>query len=308
MTQVRVFAPATVANVGCAFDILGFPVSKPGDIVTARIGISSGVLIRSIHGDDGKLPLESNKNTAGVAVQALLDYLKDPTPIELEIEKQMPLGSGLGSSAASAVAAVVAANELLKTPLERSALLPFVMEAEKAACGVAHADNVAPALLGGFVLVRSYDPLEVYSLPTPPELFVTLIHPAIEIRTEDSRKILKKEITLHAAVKQWGNIAGVIHALHTEDYNLLGRSLTDHIVEPVRSAIIPGFQQVKAAALNAGALGCSLSGSGPSMFALCRGEAIAQCCGEKMQNEFNILGINSTVYISPVNAAGPEIL
>jgi homoserine kinase len=306
-SDVRVFAPATVANVGCAFDIIGFPVSAPGDEVIARTVTGSGVRITKIHGDSGKLPTEPDKNTAGVAVQSFLKHIQSDAGVELEIFKQMPLGSGLGSSAASAVGAVVAVNELLGAPCTRRELLPFVIAAEKAACGVAHADNVAPSLLGGFILVRSYDPLEVHTLPTPAELCCTVVHPEIEIRTEDARKILRKDVQLATAVKQWGNIAGLVTGLFTEDYDLIGRSLTDHIVEPVRSLLIPGFHDAQTAALESGALGCSLSGSGPSMFALSRGEATAQSTGRAMQQAFAELSIDSQAYVSLVNANGPII-
>ncbi len=305
--SVTVFASATVANVGCAFDIIGFAVTAPGDEVTVTKSTTPGVRITSISGDDGKLPLDPTKNTATVAINGLLEKTQAPFGLEVAIKKCMPLGSGLGSSAASAVAGVVAANELLDRPLPREELLPFCLEAEAIASG-AHADNVGPALLGGFVLIRSYDPLDIVKLPVPSELHAAVVHPDIEVKTEDARKILRKDIQLKDAVKQWGNIAGLVAALYTSDYDLIGRSLVDHIVEPVRSLLVPGFANVKASALQAGALGCSLSGSGPSIFALCRGRIQAEKVGQAMQAAFLENKITSTVYVSAVNQDGPQIL
>lgn len=306
--SVRVFAPATVANVSAAFDILGFALNQPGDEVIARLHETPGVTIHSIHGDNGKLPTDPRKNTASVAVQSMLDALPSAPGIEIELFKNMPLGSGLGSSAASAVAAVYACNQLLDAPFNKKELLPFVMTAEAAACGVGHADNVAPSLFGGFVLIRSYDPLDIIELPVPDDLFAVVVHPEIEIRTEDARKILRKEIRLADAVKQWGNIAGIIAALYRKDVGLLGRSLQDHIVEPVRSLLIPGFRDVQSAALQAGALGCSLSGSGPSIFSLCAGKETAQIVADAMNAAFANINITAVPYVSAINTVGPTIL
>ncbi|UCE08737.1 MAG: homoserine kinase, partial [bacterium] len=262
--QIHIFAPATVANVACGFDILGFAIDNPGDEVILTKKKDPGVSISKITGDQSELPIDPEKNTAGVAVLTFLKYLKSNQGIDIELHKKMPLGSGLGSSAASAVASVFAANILLDNPLDKQQLLPFALEAEKIACGVAHADNAAPALLGGFVLIRSYDPLDVVRISTPQKLFCTIIHPQIEIRTEDARKILKKEILFKDAIIQWGNIAGLIAGLIKSDYGLIQRSMQDVIIEPVRSILIPRFQEIKNAAIGAGALGCSISGSGPS--------------------------------------------
>ena len=306
--QIHVYAPATVANVACGFDIIGFAVKKPGDEVILRKKKEPGVSISKITGDQNKLPLEPEKNTAGVSVLAFLRYLDLNHGFEIELHKKMPLGSGLGSSAASAVASVFAANCLLGQPLHKNELLPFVLESEKVACGVAHADNAAPALFGGFALIRSYDPLDVIKIPTPKKLFCTLIHPQIEIRTEDARKILKKEILFEDAIIQWGNIAGLIAGLMKPDYDLIRRSMQDVIIEPVRSILIPRFQEIKKAAIEAGALGCSISGSGPSIFALSTSQKIADGVGEVMRNQFSALGINSEIYISKINQIGPEIL
>lgn len=307
MNRVSIFAPATVANVACGFDSLGFALNEPGDIVEAVLSSTPGVTVKSITGDGGKLPLDSMKNTASVAVMELLSHIGDTkTGIDLHVQKHMPLGSGLGSSAASAVAAVVAANELLGSPLTRLELLPFVMQAEKIACGAAHADNVAPALLGGFVLVRSYRPLDVIQLEYPKDLYAAVLHPQIELLTSDARNVLKKTIRLDDAIEQWSNLAGLITGLITHDHDLIGRSLKDTLIEPIRSLLIPGFDAVKAAALERNALGCSISGSGPSIFALCRGEDHARDVGSAMQAALNRYGLGSDLYVSSINAVGPR--
>lgn len=308
MKQIKVFAPATVANVGPGYDILGFAVNHPGDTVELTLNDSGLVTIKEITGDQGKLPREAERNTASAGIMALLNHLGRKEGFDLSLHKNMPLGSGMGSSAASAVAAVFAANELLGAPLTRQELLPFVMESERVACGSAHADNVAPALLGGFVLVRSYDPLDVIKLPTPDNLFCALIHPEIEIRTADARRVLRRDIALTTVVGQTGNVAGLVSALYRNDLELLSRSLTDLIVEPERSVLIPGFNQVKNAALAAGALGCSISGSGPSMFALCNGQDSANKVALAMQSKFNAINIEADSFVSSVNAVGPQVI
>jgi len=306
--QIKSFAPATVANVACGFDILGFAVREPGDEVIVREKQEPGVAITKITGDNGQLPLEAEKNTAGVVAQKFLEQIKAQGGLEIELHKKMPLGSGLGSSAASAVACLVAVNELFGNPLSREELLPLAMEGERVACGSAHADNVAPALLGGFVLIRSYEPLDVIKISTPDNLYCTIVHPQIEIKTEDARKILKQEIQLEKAIKQWGNTAGLIAGLMKGDYQLIGRSLTDVVIEPIRSILIPNFEQVKKASLKTGALGCSISGSGPSVFALSVSKNNARRVGAAMQEEFGLLGVASEVYISLINQDGACII
>lgn len=312
--EVRVFAPATVANVACGFDALGFALGRPGDEVIARRFSGRGLRITRITGDGGKLPLSVAKNTAGVSALALLEAAGYDAPellqpgIELEIHKQMPLGSGLGSSSASSVAAVVAVNELLGRVFSRRELLPFAMLGEKAACGVPHADNVAPSLLGGFVLVRSYEPLDVIRLPWPDALFCSVVHPHVEILTEDARNVLRRRIRLEDAVVQWSNLGGLIAGLYEKDYRLIGNSLNDIIFEPVRSLLIPGFDLMKQAALKHNAIGCSISGSGPSVFALAEGKNAAQTAGEAMQAALAEAGLDSDVYISAINADGAVVL
>lgn len=309
MESIRVFAPATVANVACGFDIFGFAVASPGDEVILTRSETPGVRITDIIGDEGRLPREASRNTAGISIQTYLKHVGQPDlGIEMVLNKQMPLGSGLGSSAASAVAGVYAVNELLGRPLTTLQLLPFAMEGERIACGSAHADNVGPSLLGGFVVVRSYNPLDVVRIQTPASLFCTLVHPDIEVNTKDARFILKNEVSLKNTITQMGNVAGLIAGLMTPDYNLISRSLVDVIIEPVRSILIPEFTEVKQAALEAGALGCSISGSGPSMFALSRDVDTAERIGAAMQQAFLAVGITSEAYVSEINQQGPKVL
>ncbi len=308
--SITAFAPATVANVGCGFDVLGFAINGLGDKVTASFSDNPGIRITGISGDNGKLPLDANKNTAGLAVKSLLeDYnQKDQKGIELTIVKNMPLGSGLGSSAASSVAAVVAVNALLGTPFTTEELLPFTVEGEMAASGTAHADNVAASLFGGFILVKKHRPPDVVHLPTPASLYCVLVHPHIEIQTKNSRLILKKEVLLEKAVTQWGNVGALVAGLYEENYDLIGRSLHDEIVEPARSVLIPGFDDMKSAALKAGALGCSISGSGPSVFALCRSNNDAEVVGEQMGSVLEDINLDFDVYISKINTKGAHVI
>lgn len=308
MESIKVFAPATVANVACGFDVLGFAVDSPGDEIILKLKSTPGVKIAKITGDGGRLPKEAERNTAGVAVQRFLSHINSNQGIEISLNKKMPLGSGLGSSAASAVAGVFAANQLMGMPMKQEDLLPFAMEGERIACGSAHADNVAPSLLGGFVLVRSYDPLDVIRIPTPKELFCTIIHPQVEVQTKDARDILRKQIPLRDAVVQWGNVAGLIAGLMMSDYDLIGRSMHDVIIEPVRSILIPGFDQVKQNAMDAGAIGGGISGSGPSIFALSKDEKTARKAGEQMKKVFDGLNIGSEVYVSRINHSGPQVI
>jgi homoserine kinase len=308
MKTIKAYAPATVANVSCGFDIFGFAVEQPGDEVTLTLTKTPGVVITQIIGDGGRLPLQAEKNTSGVAVLEFLKALDSKQGVEIILHKNLPLGSGMGSSAASSVAALVGINHLMGEPFRRKELLPFAMEAERVACGSAHADNVAPSLLGGFVLVRGYDPLDVVSIPTPPELYCTLVHPHIELKTEDSRQVLKPNISLKDAITQWGNIAGLAVGLMKPDYGLIGRSLRDVIAEPVRSLLIPGFTQIKEQAVKEGALGCGISGSGPTIFALSTERELAKRIGKVMQEQFKQVKLNSEVYISKINEQGARII
>lgn len=306
--QVRVFAPASVANVSCGFDVLGFSLEHPGDEIVARRTDDPGVIIAKITGEGGVLPTSIEKNTAGVAVQKLLEHLESEQGIELEIHKKMPLGSGLGSSAASSVGAVVAVNKLLGLPFNDRELLSFAAEGERVACGTAHLDNVAPSLLGGFVLIRSQAPPDVIELDCLKPLFVTVVHPNIEIKTEDTRNILRRNVPLHKAVDQWGNVGGLVAGLLKGNYELIGRSLQDVIIEPIRSVLIPGFGEIKQAALDAGALGSGISGSGPSIFALSSTEEIAYKVAKAMQNVFNGIGLDNEAYVCRISKQRPRIL
>jgi len=294
--------------VASGFDVLGFALEQPGDAVTVRRTVGRGVVVASITGDGGRLPRDPLKNTAAVAARAFLEAVDSPFGVEIDVEKRMPLASGLGSSAASAVAAVHAVNLLAGSPLAQRDLLPFTLLAEKAACGSAHADNTAPSLLGGFVLIRSYEPLDVLRLPVPPGLACAVVHPHTEVKTEDARRILKKEVRLADAIRQWGNLAALVASLYEGDLALLGRSLQDVVAEPIRSLLIPGFPGVKRAALAAGALGCSISGSGPSVFALCASAAAAQPVGAAMVEAFRTAGLESDLFLSAVNTTGPAVL
>lgn len=306
--SVRIFAPATVANVGCGFDIFGFAIDEPGDEVVLTKNHSNELRIVEITGDNGKLPYDIHENTAGVVIQKFLDDLELKQGIDIHLHKNMPLGSGLGSSAASSVAAIYAVNELMDNPLPIKELLPYAMEGERAACGSPHADNVAPSLFGGFVLIRSYDPLDVIEIPVPDDLFAAVIHPQIVVRTKDAREILRREILFNESVRQSGNIAGLVAGLLKSDFELIGRSLHDYIVEPVRSILIPGYDAVKDSMAKAGALGGSISGSGPSIFALCRGQKTAANVADAMQTEFSKLRIGSEVYVSAINTKGPRVI
>jgi homoserine kinase len=305
---IQAAAPATVANVSCGFDIFGFAVEHPADVVTLTLTNTGRVVIKKIEGDGGRLPLESNKNTSGVAIEAYLKSIDSKTGVDVILQKNLPLGSGMGSSAASAAAALVAINHLLGEPLSKHELLPFAMEAERVACGSAHADNVAPSLLGGFVLIRGYHPLDVVSIPTPENLFCTLVHPHLELKTSDSRNVLRSSIPMKDAVTQWGNIAGLIAGLMKPDFGLIGRSLKDVVAEPVRSLLIPGFDIIKEKAVEAGALGCGISGSGPTIFALCTEKEIGFRVGKVIQEEFSRLKLKSDLFVSRINGRGAHLL
>ncbi len=306
--KIKAFAPATVANVCCGFDVLGFAVDFPGDEVILTLNMSQEITLSKIVGDGGRLPLDATKNTAAVAVQSFLKSIGKQQGVEIELYKNLPLGSGMGSSAASGVAALVAINHLMGNPLTRGQLVVHAMEAERIACGSAHADNVAPCLMGGFVLVRDYNPLDVIKIPATKNLYATLVHPHIELKTSDSRRVLKPTVNLKDAIAQTGNIAGLMIGLTSEDYSLISRSLKDTIAEPIRSAFIPGFEQVREVAVKAGALGSGISGSGPTMFALSPDHALAEKVGEVMQLEFLKSNLKSEVYVSKVNQEGARIL
>ncbi len=307
-SEVRVFAPASVANVSCGFDVMGFALGAPGDEIVVRSTNSKDVTIAAITGDEGVLPAKAEKNTASVAVRALLDHLNIDAGIEIEVHKQMPLGSGLGSSAASSAGAVLAANHMLGSPLSRNELLPFAAEGERVACGTAHYDNVGPSLLGGFVFIRSSDPADIFNLPFPEKLHAAVVHPQIEIKTEDTRKILRKDISLEQAVIQWGNVGGLVAGFMNKDLDLISRSMKDVIIEPVRSVLIPGYDSVKEAALDAGAVGAGIAGSGPSIFALTADRDTAEAVLKAMKSALDDVGLPSDEYLSAINTKGAEVI
>ena len=308
--SIKVFAPATVANVACGFDVLAFAIHGPGDYVTVKKTDKPGVTISSITGEDGKLPREPMENTAGRALLAMMKTL-DAEPgfgLDITIEKKMPLGSGLGSSAASAAGAVAAANILLNERWADEQLLEFALEGELAASGSPHGDNISASLLGGIVLVRSHNPLDVIRLHVPDKLIATVIHPKIEINTKSTRMILRKSVPLTRAVEQWGNVGGLIAGLYREDYGLIGRSLHDGIVEPVRSILIPGFDEMKEAAMQNGALGFSISGAGPSVFALSISEDTARLIGDSAGTILKKYDLDYTIHISSINKNGCRVV
>ena len=307
--SIKVFAPATVANVVCGYDVLGFAVNAPGDEVVMTRKEAPGVVISKITGDEGRLPLDPFKNTVSASVQHYLEHIaRQDIGVTIELHKKMPIGSGLGSSSASTVAGLFAINNLMGKPLTNMELVPFAMKGEELACGYGHADNVAPALLGGFVLIRSYEPLDVISLPSPEGMYAAIVYPEVDVPTKDARQMIRSKVLLKDAVTQWGNVGGLISGLFLKDYDLIGRSMVDVLVEPTRSILIPEFYNMRALAMENGAIGFGISGSGPSVFALTRDEATARNITNALQQLLKSININSLAYVSPVNQAGPVIL
>lgn len=306
MDYLKIFAPATVANVSCGFDSLGFAVDSVGDEMTFTKTKEKGVKITVITGAD--LTFDIDKNAASAVVKKILNDANANFGISLTIHKGFSPGSGLGSSAASAAGAAFGANQLLGNPFTELELTKFAMFGEEVACGTPIADNVSAAIFGGFVLVRSYKPLEIIKLPVPSALRVVAIHPQIEVKTKDAREVLPKEIALKDAVTQWANVGGLISGLHSSDYNLISNSLVDIIVEPARKNLIPFFDKVKESALAAGALGAGISGSGPTIFALCKGDEIAKNVYKSIKKSYSNTGINFELFISEINQEGIKIL
>lgn len=302
---LKVFAPASVANVACGFDVLGFALEKPGDEIIVRFSDKPGLRITTITGAKGKLPFEVEKNTAGFAAQRLLEHLGETERgIEMEIHKKMPFGSGLGSSAASAVAGVMAVNELLKRPLEKRELLHFAVLGEQLADGAYHADNVAPSLIGGMILIRNNACLDVHRLPLPKGIYASVLYPHVKILTKDARAVLSDQVSLSKCIEQSGNLAGLVVGLYNGDLDLISRSLQDVIIEPQRAQLIPHFYDVKEAAMNAGAMGCSISGAGPSIFALSANSLIAENVGLAMEKVMHDAKIPNELFVSPINQEG----
>ena len=302
------FSPATVSNVACGFDVLGFPMEAPGDIVSARL-IRSGVEIDDISGDGGRIPREPEKNTAGVAAQAVLQMLGEKRGVALTIRKGLPLSSGLGGSAASAAAAVVAVNALVGGNATIDQLVAAALIGEGLGAGGAHPDNIAPAICGGFVLVRHPNPPDIVRLPVPKGLTCVVIHPDLEVETAKARALLGTTVPLADAIRQWANLGALVDALHRSDFDLLARSLEDSIAEPRRAPLVPGLASIKKAAIDAGALGSSLSGSGPSIFALCRDRATADHVAPAMTAAVKkAIGGESQVYVSSISSRGAHVI
>jgi len=306
MKEIKIFSPATVANVACGFDVLGFCLDSIGDEMIIRKTDKKGIHITKIEGFD--LPFEAELNVAGVSALALYEDAKPDCGFEIEIYKKIKPGSGIGSSSASAAGSVFAINELLRKPYNKTELTNFAMKGEAVASKSEHADNLAPAIFGGFTLVKSLVPLEILQIPTPSELYATIIHPQIEIKTSEARAILPKDVALQDAIIQWANVGSLIHALHTDDYRLIQRSLQDIIVEPHRSKLIPLFDGVKNAAINAGALGTAISGSGPSIFSLSKGLEIAKNVEVAIKNIYKETNIEFDTFVSKINTEGIKII
>jgi homoserine kinase len=305
MKTVTIHSPGTIANLVCGFDVLGLAVHHPYDSITLRLTDKPGVTI--INQDEYNLPADPKKNVAGVVLLSIMEKLNHNYGFEMISEKRIKPGSGIGSSAASAAGAAIAANILLDNSFSKEELVQFAMNGEKLASGVKHADNIAPCIYGGITLVRSIHPLDIISIPFP-DLFVTVVHPQIEVRTADARQILKKEIQLKDAIKQWGNVAGLVSGFFKNDYELISRSLEDVVIEPLRSILIPGFEEVKKRSREAGALGGGISGSGPSIFMLSKEEATAQQVAVVMQQAYDKLGIAYHTYVTTINQHGATII
>ena len=313
--RVRVFAPATVSNLGPGFDVLGLALQQPGDVVDAELHDEPGVQIVEVTGAGDRLTTDPTRNVAGVAAADALRRVqrqgqRQASGVRLWLHKQMPLASGLGSSAASSVAGALAVNELFGNPLSRRELMVSALEGERAASGSAHADNAAPSLLGGIVLIRSYDPLELVPLPIPPDLRVVVVHPDCEVATASARALVsERQYELGPVVANLGALGALISALYENDLRLFGRSIRDRLIEPVRARLIPGFQQVKDAALEAGAFGCSISGAGPSVFAFSDSDSGAARVAQVMRDAFRVAGgLDSDAYVGSVNALGARAL
>ena len=300
--EIKVFGPATVSNVGPGFDLLGFALEAPGDeMIIRRNGTNKLVLYND---SDCELPTDPEKNVAAVAAASLLRELHSYEGFDLVFKKKIQPGSGVGSSAASCVAAVFGINELLGSPFETAQLIPYAMEGEKVASGATHADNIAPALLGGITLIRAYDPIDIKHIPYPDDLWCAVVHPHLEIKTSESRKLIPQTVPLKTALKQCGNLAGLIAGLSTGDYPLIGRSVSDLFAEPYRTGLLPDYESLRCSALETGSVGCGLSGSGPSVFSLCRGEEMATNIGEVMKKHFTTRNFPSRIYISRISQAG----
>ena len=306
MNEIKIFCPATIANLNCGFDIMGLCLDGIGDEMIIRKSTEKGIKITKITGAD--LPFQTEKNVAGVAALALIKNLNLDFGFEIEIHKKIKAGSGIGSSSASAAGAVFGINELLGKPFSKNELVNYAMKGEVVASGSEHADNVAPCILGGFTLVRGYNPLDIIKIESLSELYAVVLHPHIEVKTADARAVLQPMIPLKNAITQTGNLGGLIAGLYTKDYDLIGRSLHDVIIEPMRKQLIPNFDYVKNTALQNGALGSGISGAGPSIFALCKGQISAEKVAFAMSNSYLETGITFDIHISKINDEGTKII
>ena len=306
MEKIKIFSPATVANVSCGFDAMGFALEALGDEMVFSKTKSLGVVISKIEG--ANLPYEVNKNVVGVVALNMLKDSKADFGLDIQVFKNFKPGSGLGSSAASAAGTAFAVNQLLGNKYSQLELTKFAMQGEVVACGSAIADNVAACIFGGFILVRNYEPLDIINIPTPSELVATVIHPQIEIKTEDARKVVPENIALKTAISQWANVGGLVSGLYSQDFNLIGRSLVDLVAEPNRKNLIPHFDKIKDEVIKAGALGAGISGSGPSIFVLSKGLDMANKVGEKMDSIYKDKGIDYSIYVSKISKAGVRII
>ena len=307
MKKIKVFAPASVANMGCGFDVMGMAMDATGDIMTMEVDEGLGIEIRNLSGIE--LPSEVEKNVLTPAVMAFMAEYGKPMKIKVSIEQKVKPGSGIGSSASSSAAAVFALNELLDRPFSKEQLVEFAMEGEKLISGgVAHADNVAPAILGGVVLIRGYKPLDMVQLPVPDKFFCTVVHPDIMVSTKMARSVMPKEIPVRDAVRQWGNVGGLVAGLALGDVELIGRSMVDVVAEPCRKCFIPGFEILRDKLQRVGSLAVNISGSGPSVFALSSSEDVARKAAMIMQHHFAFLDIASDVYVANASCKGARVI
>ncbi|POR23975.1 homoserine kinase [Flavobacterium columnare] len=307
MEKIHILSPATIANLSCGFDVLGACTNIICEEMIIHKVTTKGIKITHITG--AILPLETEKNVAGMAAQSIYNLYKEQVDFgfEIEIHKKVEIGSGIGSSAASAAAAVFGINYFLGNPLSKKELVYHAMIGEAIASGSQHADNVAAAILGNFTLIRSYNPLDIIEIPSPKELYTVILHPHVEVKTSEARAVLKPTVPLKNAIIQWGNLGGLIAGLYTNNYQLIGNSLTDVIIEPYRKELIPYFEETVSIARQTGALGAGISGSGPSIFALAKGEINAQKIAEEMKNYYQKTGISFTVYFSKINNEGVKL-
>ena len=306
MTEIKIFSPASIANLSCGFDILGVCLNDIGDEITVRKTKEKGIKILKVTGQ--KLTLDVNKNVAGVSALALLKETNVDCGFEIEIHKGIKPGSGIGSSAASSAGSVFAINELIGKPYSSKELIKFALEGEKIASGAAHADNISAVLLGGFIFVRDSLNFDIFKLKTPIDLAFTILHPQIEVKTSESRALLQRPITLDKMITQSANLGAFISGLYNEDYNLISRSIKDVVVEPIRSILIPEFDKLKEISLSNNALGFGISGSGPSVFAMSKGLVNAKKIRDLLKVNYSKLGLSFDIHTSSVNEKGIQII